>query len=167
MVVAGVVALTSVVSAVPVSADVSRVVYFPVQSNTVCDDTNYQYHFELDISNISNVSGEVTLYLYKKDGTLLTQKQPAGYGLNSDITPGTPININGNSTLQYTVRSGLSGVLPCEARPSYGKIEVNSNSAQFVATGEVTSSRSVPVGTTTFWATYNNTTVTINEGKPF
>ncbi|WP_217593339.1 hypothetical protein [Cohnella sp. GbtcB17] len=168
LIAAGVVALTSVVSAVPVSADVSKVVYFPIQSVVSCNSTSTAFFasvFRINVNNIGDSVANATLYLYQKDGTPLTVS-------GIDITPGVDFSINPHSTLEYSVKFGADSSTQqyesCSTHPAYGKIVVNSNSGQLMAIGEVDSYKmtysSAGVGN---YSTYSNAEVIVNRGEPF
>ncbi|MDF9845470.1 MULTISPECIES: hypothetical protein [unclassified Paenibacillus] len=80
-----------------VSANVNRVIYFSIQSNTVCGDNSstnqYRDQFMFNINNLSDVDSDVTLYLYTKNGTQITNPGVNDNGTVSDIVPGTQTTI--------------------------------------------------------------------------
>jgi hypothetical protein len=160
-----VVAIMSV-SASVVTAEASRVVYFSIQSNTYCGaSTNfYRTNFQFSINNISDVTANVTVYLYKKDGSFFTES-------GSSLTPGAPVIINPYSTVLYSQSFGNDTstiqYLDCGSRPAYGKIVVNSNSSLLLANGEMTSLRNLPNATPPHYELYQTSPVTVNSGQPF
>lgn len=163
------------ISATTVSAEVSRVEYFTIQSNTVCGNVSsanqYRDDFMFNINNTSNTPVNVTVYLYKKDGTSISSSGASGFGLSSDFTPGTPVTIDANSTVQYVNFYGFSasgtGTLPCGERPTYGKIVVNSNNGPLLAGGEYQALKIIGQGNDSHWESYARTTVSVNSGSPF
>ncbi len=168
--------LTSSVSATGTNLEVSRVQYFTIQSNVHCGDIskNWQYRsdFMFNVNNISDISTDITVYLYKKDGTLFTAPGDAGYGYATEIIPGTPITIAANSTVQYVNHFGYSSNsnvthLDCSERPAYGKIVVHSNHGLLMANGEMQGMKYITSTTPTRWEAYNRSTVTVNSGNPF
>jgi hypothetical protein len=170
IVLAVVLAFATSVSATGTSPNVSRVVYFTVQSNVACGAwdgvLNYRSDFNFNVNNTSDVTADVTVYLYKKDGTLLTNSGNTGYGYASELTPGTSVTIGPNQTVHY---SGSYGYLQaaCSDRPAYGKIVVHSNNSLLMATGEMQARRYLTTDKVPYWETYNTTTVTVNQGNPF
>lgn len=172
VVLAVVLAFTTSVSATGISSNVSRVVYFTVQSNVACGAwdngaNNYRSDFNFNINNISEVNTDVTVYLYNKDGVLLSNVGNPGYGYSSEIIPGTPITIGPNKTVQYTGFYGYGQPASCSERPAYGKIVVHSNSTLLMAGGEIQGRRYLTTDKVPYWETYNTTTVTVNQGNPF
>ncbi|WP_217593341.1 hypothetical protein [Cohnella sp. GbtcB17] len=171
---ASAVALTSLISAVPASADVSRVEYFTIQNNTACDSSIRMTGIYFNINNISGTTVQATLYLYKNDGTPYTSSGiTTGTGYSSTIVPGTGVTIAPHSTQQYAAVFGgqtngttVTTYLPCTDRPAYGKIVVESETGLIMANGEITGSDKVDPNNTNR-NLYNHREVNINEGRPF
>lgn len=166
LIAAGIVALTSIVSAVPVSADASRVVVFPIQSLTTCSATDRYTSFMFSLSNINSDSATVNVYLYAADGTPLTDVgfSSASLGYTSTLTPGMSFTLGGQKTAYYTQNFGYSYTLPCSKKPAWGKIVVESESGRFVASAEMRAT-AVPANAAAYIV--NHTTVSINNGQPF
>ncbi|QTH44980.1 hypothetical protein J4772_11585 [Cohnella sp. LGH] len=162
------------VSAIPVSADVSRVQYFTIQNNTACDSSIRLTGLYFNVNNISNSSVQATLYLYKNDGTLFTSPGiTTSTGFSSTLTPGTSFTIDPYSTKQYASAFGgqtngttVTTNLPCTDRPAYGKIVVESDTGLIMANGEIVGSDKIDPNNTNR-NIYQNTGISINEGKPF
>lgn len=160
-----------------VSANVNRVIYFSIQSNTVCGDNSslnqYRNQFLFNINNLSDVDSDVTLYLYTKNGTLITNPGVNDNGMASDIVPGTQKTISANSTVQYTSLFGYPTTknLSCDMRPAYGKIVINSNHGLFMASGEYSAEKylqdSSLVNSSSYYTKYQSSTIVVNGGNPF
>jgi len=152
------------VSATTVNGEVGRVVYFPIQSNVACTNPGsgstltYSTGFHFTVSNISSVPSTIVLKLYKSDGSELTTAGTTATGTMSTIIPGNSITINSQQSQFYSIFFGQTATNSCEDRPHYGKLIVDSGSGMLIATGEVRSWREGMV---------NNSTVIVNEGKPF
>ncbi|WP_217593333.1 hypothetical protein [Cohnella sp. GbtcB17] len=166
LIAAGVVALTSVVSAVPVSADASRVVYFSIQSNTACNSTDRFASFMFNLTNVNGGSdaSNVSVFLYSADGTSLTDvglNIPDTAGYTTNFVAGTSFTLNGQKTASYNQSYGFGQALPCTKRPAWGKIVVDSEYGRFIASAEMRATR------TTNGQIMNNSTVVINNSQPF
>jgi len=166
-------AITTLVSAVPASADTSRVVWFTVQNNNVCSTTNQYATIYFNINNISNNAGSVTLYLYNDNGTPVSYPGytiPGAY-LASDIIPGTPKPLNAKTTAHYMLQFGgndttSDSIASCSERVAFGKIVVNSDDGLFMANGEVKGTWRYTNNTTDI-NILTNTPIVINNGQPF
>jgi len=166
------------VAAIPASADVSRVIWFTIQSNMVCSEfptapvgAQFRDDFVFNINNISDNPVSVTLMLYKKDGTQYTAGGAPARGLGSDFQPGTQVAIAPNSTIQYYQYYGWSATAQpynaCSERPTHGAIVVNTNSGRLLAVGEFQALRNLPEDTPPQWTVYGRSPVTVNGGQPF
>ncbi|WP_139999225.1 hypothetical protein [Paenibacillus paridis] len=163
------------ISTTSATAEASRVVYFTIQNNGVCNSTTFGSELYLHINNVSDTPNNVTLYLYKKDGTAFSLPGSNNYAAigivtDSGFIPGTSVTIQANSTIQYFGWFGQESKVACSERPTHGKIVVNSNSGHLMAGGNVqgrkliVTSSSTPPSTNTL---FQDTPIIINEGKPF
>lgn len=178
LVAAGVIALTSVISAVPVTADSSRVVYFTIQNNTICKDTAASESvsgsygntlIQLNLNNIGSTASSVIVHLYDNNGTSLNGLVGLNTGgYTSTFTPGdTPFTIDGKSTKGLVVNYG-NGAMPCSSRPAFGKIEVVSDTGLLMANGEIEASTNfAPSDGGNYRIFYHDSSIVINQGNPF
>ncbi len=159
------------VSAIPVSADVSRVVYFTFQNNNACAPNTHYTTLYFNITNLSNSTADVTLHLYNEAGvelndTLTTISPPGTTGINgyysSNIIPNNTFALNGKTTKHY-LRSfgGAATNLSCTDRPAYGKIVVETDEGIILANGEIKGVQSSP------YIILSSTPITVNGGQPF
>ncbi|MEK5052075.1 hypothetical protein MHH96_01280 [Niallia sp. FSL K6-0212] len=156
------------------SSEVSRVEYFSIQSNVACGNTASKFRtvITFNLSNVSDVPVNSTIYLYKKDGTQFTGKTPSAGGVDSDITPGTQFTISPNSTVQYysffdEMQTASEPSFSCDDRPTYGKVVVNSNGGMLIGSGGVSSLRFLDKATPAHWEQYYANDIELNSGKPF
>lgn len=163
------IAAIAAISSPYIHAEPSRVVYFSIQHNTLCTTSAYGNAFSMNISNISSTPTNITLHLYKKDGTPFSVPGFNVNGVSSDLVPGTPVEIPGNQTVQYYKDFGASNVqdYACSSRPLYGKIVVNGDSGLLIASGEVQGRKMTMNGTVTGNLSYFNSTILVNSGNPF
>lgn len=164
LIAAGVVALTSVVSAVPVSADASRVVYFTIQNDVVCIDAKYYTGLFFNVTNVSSSSANITIQLYDNNGNEIAPSGQAFNGYTSTITPGSNFALNGKNTKQYTALFGQEWPNPCTARPAFGKITVTSDTGLIMASGEITGQGNRSDGQFTV---FHDIPIVVNNGQPF
>lgn len=153
------VAALTIVSAIPASADVSRVVYFKIQDNTTCGPNHYTSYF-LSVSNISSSSADVKIQLFNSNGDEVNDTAVTGNGYRTDITPGVSFTIDGTKSKYFTINYG-SIYSPCADRPAWGRVIVETSSGQILAQGEV---RSI---LTSNGSWNNNSDIIINGGQPF
>ncbi len=164
--------LTSSVSATGTSSEVSRVVYFSIQSNTACAVTGDHVYFSdlyLTINNLSDYENQLTVELFKKDGTPYTTPGLSGTGLASDFIPGTATSINPHSTIQYWMQFDQDKD-NCSERPSYGKIIVHTNAGLIMGSGEMQGIKRITNTNGTSKQNsemYQTATIIINGGNPF
>ncbi len=164
------VALTTLTSAIPVSAQISegRAVYFSIPMNLPCQD-NFVIQMALNVTNLSGQSVPTTVNLYTVDGTpmIIEGNDQAGY--TSDITPGTAFNLDANATRQYHITLQNNSDNPefhsCSNKVFSGKIELANNSGLVVASGSIWTYHH----NRTTNETYNTSSlpININDGQPF
>ncbi|WP_217593340.1 hypothetical protein [Cohnella sp. GbtcB17] len=155
--------MTSVISAVPVSADASRVVNFTIQGGTICSATNYTALF-LNITNLGGAPASYTVYLYDANGN--TVSPPGLTNLDdsyrpSTINPATSTTSLGKSTELYRVVYG-GGNAACSLKPYYGKIVVE-DGGPLIATGEIKGI----IATVTPNVVWSDLPISINNGQSF
>jgi len=148
------------VSAIPASADVSRVVYFTVQNNTVCDSTNYITNFRFNVNNISSTAADVSVHFFNDNGLEVTPTGTSMAGFTTTFSPGSIVSLGANSTVHYAAQFG-AGTNACGDRPAYGKIVVESGSGWFLANGEIRDQHKSAV------EVYSDVPIIINNGQPF
>jgi|GEM_PF-1746742 len=124
---------------------------FTIPMNAYCD-TSHTANLSINITNLSGENANVTLKLFKKDGSQQTTAGSSYNGIESAITPGTSISIGSNTTENYRIAFG-GGVNNCSDRVYYGSISSSTNS-QLLAGGWVDS-------------TIGNATLLINNGQPW
>ncbi|MCP1131762.1 hypothetical protein NKT34_00345 [Paenibacillus polysaccharolyticus] len=162
-----IVLMPTLVSGGSVNAEVSRVTYFTIQSNTVCvDQGGSATSVYLNLTNTSNIPTEVTLFLYNDAGALITDKQSAASisnsGYKSQITPGDTTTLSAKSTEHYLGLFGSIGA-SCANRPAFGKIVINSDSGLVLAGGEIKGQSNVASPSVVL----TNTPIIVNSGQPF
>jgi len=153
------------VSAIPASADTSRVIWFTIQNNSVCSTSGHYTTVYINLNNISSSAANVTVNLYNDDGVAVTATGlPASGGgyMASTFQPGSPFMLGGKQTKHYYAAFGtFPGGSTCENRPAYGNIVVD-DSGLLLANGEIKGTSS---GSTTI--ILSNTNIIINGGQPF
>lgn len=131
----------SLVQAAVVSAEeatISNAVSFQIPANTYCSQSN-PMDFSFELVNTESQSANITLHLFKKDGTESTSVGSSYDGIESTLTPGTAISLSGNAAGIYHLNYGTQQ--SCSDRVYSGKIVVNSGSTSLLARGWVDSKR--------------------------
>jgi len=154
------------VSAIPASADVSRVVYFTIQNDTYCNyGVGYTTLF-LNVNNVGNSNAQLTVHLYDNNGLPVSDvgETTASNGYYaSSITPGLSFALNAGATKHYRINYEQTSTAPsCNNRPAYGKIVIESGGF-LMANGEIkgTNNSVNPP------RILSNVPITVNGGNPF
>lgn len=154
------------VSAIPASADVSRVVYFPIQNYVGCNTTSTANAvvMAITISNIQNSNSTFSLHLYNDDGNEVSLiGYPGSTAVKpSDITLSSSNALGPKQTKHFGAAFG-QGNNVCSDIPAFGKIVVDSDSGMFIASGELVSSYTL----TNPPVINNDSAIVINNGQPF
>ncbi|NEZ40993.1 IPT/TIG domain-containing protein [Paenibacillus alvei] len=98
--------------------------YFQIPANTYCSKASF-IDLSLEFTNTQDTEAVVTLLLFKKDGSLYTEKGTSIDGLESTIEPGIPFSIQRGSTETYHISYG-GHLNNCSDRVYSGKLVVTS-----------------------------------------
>lgn len=112
------------VHALTVEQDRTLPGYFQIPANTYCSKASF-IDLSLEFTNTQDTEAVVTLLLFKKDGSLYTEKGTSIDGLESTIEPGIPFSIQRGSTETYHISYG-GHLNNCSDRVYSGKLLVTS-----------------------------------------
>lgn len=163
LVAASVAALTTLVSAAPVNADASRVVYFTVQNNARCVADGEYYNFIFNVNNISSVPVDVKVQLYNNDGQEVITggtNTSTTTGIYNSFMTGSTFTLPAKSTRQIFATYGSPTGVSCSARPAFGKVTIESDGGLLMANGETRSA-------TASASTILDAPIIVNNGQPF
>lgn len=109
---------------------------FQVPMNTYCGPNN-PIEFSFEFVNTKDTSANVTLHLYKKDGTEFTSTGTSYDGIESTVTPGTISTLTKNAAGLYHINYGSQQ--SCSERVYSGKLVSESGTSTILARGWVDS----------------------------
>jgi hypothetical protein len=118
------------------AAETSTVLDFQVPMNTYCSPSN-PVELSFEFVNTRNIAANVTLHLYKKDGTEYKQAGSSYDGIESTVTPGTPVTLTRNAAGLYHTNFGIQQ--SCNDRVYSGKLVSETDISTLLARGWVDS----------------------------
>lgn len=124
---------------------------FQIPVNNFCSPEN-SLDFSFQLSNTADTAADITMYLYKLDGSKFNAEGTAYREMGSTIVPGIPFTLKGRATGLYHINFGNH--IRCNERAYLGRIVVNSGNASLLARGWVTMDGQIEP-------------VTVNDNKKF